>query len=289
MGDLGAFAGLFAASDLADVGEVFMNETDIEAGWLSPGFVLGRDTRLMFLDDALVGAGMVWSQKAWGTVHPEYRKRGLGMRLIEWTESAAASNRIGQSFIETLEDARALFVERGYELLYSSWILRYREDRHVPEVEPPAGITIRPMVIGEERAVYQLIEDAFNEWPHRTPTSFEEWRAESIERSDFDASLLRVAVDNGVVVGAVFGIHYPEEGWVNELAVLPSHRRRGIARALLASVFGEFRSRGQGLVGLNTDSRTGALDVYLGLGMELERTFVHYSKKLRDGSFPVKP
>lgn len=281
MQDLSAFVALFAASDLHDIGEVFLNESDIDAGWQAPGVDLRRETRLMYMGDVLVAAGMVYDWKAWGTVHPNYRGRGIGTRLVEWTERAAATDRIGQTLIETLDDARALLTGRGYRHLYTSWILRYRADRGVPDSPPPAGITIRPVEPSEERAAYRVVEDAFSEWPHRTPTTFEAWRAETVERSDFDPSLMRVALDGDRVVGSVFGIQYPEEGWVDELAVAMPYRRRGIGRALLASVFGEFRARGQGLVGLNTDSRTGALGMYLGLGMELDKTFVHYSKQLR--------
>lgn len=280
MEDLDAFIELFATSDRNDIGEQFLTRDDIEPSWQAPGFDLERHTRLMFLDRALVAAGMVIDRKAWGTVHPDFRGRGIGTRLIEWTERSATSDRIGQSVVETLEDARALFIGRGYESLYTSWVLRYDADHNVPDFPPPDGIVIRPVQASEERAAYQVIEDAFNEWPHRTPMTFEEWRADTVGRNDFDPSLLRVAVDGDHIVGSIFGIHYPEEGWVDELAVVRQHRRRGIARALLSSIFGEFRSRGQGLVGLNTDSRTGALDVYLGLGMELKVTFVHYSRHL---------
>ncbi|NNC41672.1 MAG: GNAT family N-acetyltransferase [Acidimicrobiia bacterium] len=280
--DLDAFVELFATSDRTDIGEQFLTRDDIEPSWEAPGFDGTRNTRLIYKGPVLVAAGMVLGRRAWGTVHPDFRGRNIGSRLIEWTEQAAASDRIGQSVIETLEDARALFIERGYETLYTSWVLRYDEDRNVPDSPPPAGIVIRPIHASEERAAYQVIEDAFNEWPHRTPLTFEEWRADTVERNDFDPSLLRVALDGNTIVGSIFGIHYPEEGWVDELAVARQYRRRGIARALLSSVFGEFRSRGQGVVGLNTDSRTGALDVYLGLGMELKLTFVHYSRQLKN-------
>ena len=37
---------------------------------------------------------------------------------------------------------------------------------------------------------------------------------------------------------------------------------------------------GERRVGLNTDSRSGALDLYCGLGLIIEHTFVHRSKLL---------
>jgi hypothetical protein len=45
-------------------------------------------------------------------------------------------------------------------------------------------------------------------------------------------------------------------------------------------LFEEFRARGFPAVGLSTDSRTGALDLYLELGMVVRDTFTHYSKLL---------
>jgi GNAT superfamily N-acetyltransferase len=74
---------------------------------------------------------------------------------------------------------------------------------------------------------------------------------------------------------------YPTEGWVEQLAVRADHRNLGIGRALLQTAFGELRRRGAPSLGLNTDSRTGALDLYLNIGMTLRDTYTHYSRLLR--------
>ncbi len=52
---------------------------------------------------------------------------------------------------------------------------------------------------------------------------------------------LVVAVDQGVVVGMVSGVHYvhPDkrpELWINELGVAPTHRQRGVGTALLRAL-----------------------------------------------------
>lgn len=52
---------------------------------------------------------------------------------------------------------------------------------------------------------------------------------------------LVVAVDDGLVVGMASGVHYvhpdkPAELWINEVGVAPTHRRRGIATALVKSM-----------------------------------------------------
>jgi GNAT superfamily N-acetyltransferase len=53
---------------------------------------------------------------------------------------------------------------------------------------------------------------------------------------------LAVAVDDGLVVGFVSAVHYAHpdkrypEMWINEVQVAPTHRRKGIARALLDQI-----------------------------------------------------
>jgi aminoglycoside 6'-N-acetyltransferase I len=61
---------------------------------------------------------------------------------------------------------------------------------------------------------------------------------------------LAVAVDDGVVVGFISAVHtvHPDdprpELWINEVGVAPSHRRRGLAGALLAAILERGRELG---------------------------------------------
>jgi ribosomal protein S18 acetylase RimI-like enzyme len=53
---------------------------------------------------------------------------------------------------------------------------------------------------------------------------------------------IAVAIDDGLVVGFASGVHYvhPDkrpELWINEVALAPTHRRRGLGRALLRALF----------------------------------------------------
>jgi len=58
-----------------------------------------------------------------------------------------------------------------------------------------------------------------------------------------------VTIDGGLVVGFVSGVHdvhpdKPPELWINEVAVAPTHVRRGIARSLLRLMFDAGRALG---------------------------------------------
>jgi mycothiol synthase len=151
--------------------------------------------------------------------------------------------------------------------------------RDIDHAGPPAGVRIRPFHDDEAHAVYRVVEDAFNEWEGRQPRTFDEWRSRTLDHPDFRPELLLVAVrDDEQVIGACVGMDYATEGWADQIAVVRDARGQGIARAMLAELFGRFRARGQHQLGLNTDSRTGALDLYLDLGMEVEHTFTHWRR-----------
>jgi ribosomal protein S18 acetylase RimI-like enzyme len=56
-----------------------------------------------------------------------------------------------------------------------------------------------------------------------------------------DRHHLVVAVDDGIVVGFVSGVHYvhpdkPPELWIDEVGVAPSHQRRGIGQQVLRAM-----------------------------------------------------
>lgn len=83
---------------------------------------------------------------------------------------------------------------------------------------------------------------------------------------------LAVAFDGDLVVGAASAVHYihpdkPPELWVNEVAVAPSHRGRGIARVLLRALFARGQEVGCGSAWVVTErSNTAAMRLYAALG-----------------------
>ena len=121
---------------------------------------------------------------------------------------------------------------------------------------------------GELRAVHQVIEDAFNEWPDRLPYPFEDWIVSFAERTADDAWQLRVVTDpSGAVVGVCSLVLSEDTAYVHQLAVCRAERGRGLAQALLADGFANGRAHGATVSELSTDSRTGALPLYERLGM----------------------
>jgi ribosomal protein S18 acetylase RimI-like enzyme len=97
-----------------------------------------------------------------------------------------------------------------------------------------------------------------------------------MQRPGFEPWHLRVVTDDkGVVVGAASLVTSDDVGFVEKLAVHRDHRHQGLGQALLADVFSEARAHGATKSELSTDSRTGALDLYEKVGMEVTSVWVN--------------
>lgn len=126
--------------------------------------------------------------------------------------------------------------------------------------------------------VHRVIDDAFSVWPERERVPYEDWSAEFTEGDDAAPWQRRVVRDPGGEVVGVAMVVASEDGvvWVNQLAVRSDRRSEGLGRALLADSFAEGRRRGLARAALATDSRTGALPLYEGVGMVVTGTFRDY-------------
>jgi ribosomal protein S18 acetylase RimI-like enzyme len=80
----------------------------------------------------------------------------------------------------------------------------------------------------------------------------------------------------GRPVGAAFLVGHDDIS-VSVLAVDADHRRRGVARQLLAAARTTAHDRGAAQVRMTTDCNATALEIYQRLGMTVERTFTHWA------------
>jgi GNAT superfamily N-acetyltransferase len=169
--------------------------------------------------------------------------------------------------------------------MHHSWVLELPAGAPLPARELPDGVVLRPIVSGrDERAAFDVIENAFSEWPDREPSSFEDWAPGVVGRGGFEPWHLIVAerrtADGAELVGACHLILTGDEGWVNQVATRNDVRGQGIGQALLGAAFGAARERGATRFGLSTDSRTGALGLYERVGMRVRLSFTHWVKDL---------
>jgi mycothiol synthase len=159
-------------------------------------------------------------------------------------------------------------------------------DGELEEPAWPEGIAARRFRPGEERRVHEATNAAFAEEWYFDPLPFDEWWRRKTGRPTFAPELWWLAEDGDELAG--FSLNgwsssgEPQCGWVDSLGVLPGYRRRGLGAALLRQSFRDLRDRGATRVGLGVDAQneTGAVRLYEGVGMHVQRRMTTWEKTL---------
>jgi mycothiol synthase len=279
--DAAATFAVVAAAEEHDTGEVAVELEDIESDWQRPSFDLATESVGVFDGDLLVAAGEVYrGRRSEASVHPQHRGRGIGTWLVRWAEDCARRSGgtvVGQTVFEG-SSGEALFRSLGYHEGWTSWVLEVPSGSAIEPQRLPDGYRLRDFVPGrDDEAAFRVIEDAFNEWPDRQPSTLGDWTARTTQRPGFEPWQLRLTeTPDGQVVGAAFTILAGDCGYIDQLAVRADQRGRGLARAMLVDAFERARDRGVTRSELATDSRTGALPLYQHVGMEVTKTYRHW-------------
>jgi GNAT superfamily N-acetyltransferase len=285
LSDTQAVCQVLAAAELADLGSSTVDVDDVLGDWQRPSFDPATDSLGIFKGDMMIGCNEVYKgTRALGGVHPAHRNRGVGTALVVWAEGHARSKGAATLGFDMLERSTgpALLRRRGYQHHWTSWTLKLRPgdditgDRTVPQ-----GVTIRPMRPGEEQATFQIVEDSFNEWEGRQPSTYADWAAPTLLRPGFEPWHALVAAQGEEVLGACMLGVSGDLAWVRELAVRRDQRGRGLGRLLLIEAFDRGRAAGATEFELATDTRTGALGLYESVGMKIATTYLHFTLQLR--------
>lgn len=288
-GDAHAVLDLVAAAETLDAGEAAIEVEDIQGSWARPSFDLATESIGIWDGGRLAASGDVFKgRRAEAAVYPDYRGRGLGTWLATWLEDCArsrGSRLVGQS-VPGGSSAEDFFRARGYREGWTSWVLQLPQDATIEAQPLPEGYALRDFVLGERggedaRTAFQLVEDAFNEWPDRDPATFEDWAARAVGRPGFEPWQIRFVADPaGEAVGVCFTVLAGSTGYVEQIAVRNDQRGLGLARALLVDAFARARDHGATVSELATDSRTGALGLYEHVGMHVTQTWRHWMTDL---------
>ena len=130
----------------------------------------------------------------------------------------------------------------------------------------PAGYRVRTFATDDAPAVHRLLEAGYARGGGDVG-AFEAWWPSLRDDDEFAPDLCFLAVDARQDIAGVAQCW--TSAFIKDLVVHPGVRRRGIATALLGSVFWEFRRRGMRHVDLKVqlDNPTGAVRLYKALGM----------------------
>lgn len=268
-----------------------------------------RDILLAEIDGALVAYARVFWQdlvdggrayENFGFVDPKWRRRGIGTALHRRNEArireiAAGHPGIAPKWLASerqhLDDGASALLERdGYAAVrwFHDMVVTSLDAIEAPPL--PAGLEVRPVTRDQYRPIWEAAAEAFRDHWGEQEWSEEDWRRFEADPDNADPAFWRIAWDGDEVAGVVTTIVPVEENerharrrvYVSGVSVRRPWRRRGLARALLASSLVAAREAGftSASLGVDADSPTGATALYTSLGFRPERSFVAYRKAL---------
>jgi mycothiol synthase len=234
-------------------------------------------------------------------VHPDHRRRGIGRRLLAWTEArrlelATADDLAGSApdrprrFMSFNNDGDAggdvLLRAAGYEPFRQFFSMRRPDLEDLPGDALPAGLEIRPIPNEPDaiRAVVRADNEAFAD--HFGSVDDEDVVfAQIVEDPETDTSLWLVAFDGDEVAGGVLnGIHADGDGvpvgWLDSVFTRRPWRQRGLARALIARSLVLLRDRGvaSAALGVDASNPNQALGLYESCGFRRASSTTSYRK-----------
>ncbi|MGH2445030.1 MAG: GNAT family N-acetyltransferase [Candidatus Limnocylindria bacterium] len=235
-----------------------------------------------------------------GFVHPSWRRRGIGTAMHRHNEALlreiaaghpdVAPKWLASGSVDADPGNTALLRGNGYEAA------RFFYDMVAPSLDGivappmPDGLELRPVLREEYRRIWEASADAFRDHWGEQEWVEEDWRRFEADPDNADPRLWRIGWDGDEVAGVIVTNvetdanerYGRSQVYVDSVSVRRPWRRRGLARALLASSLVAARDEGFTSAGLDVDtnSPTGATDLYRSLGFVPERTFTAYRKPL---------
>lgn len=290
---------LLDASESADCGEPRRHEWDLATVTRDPDFDLDHNAWLITAGGSIAAAGWVWMPLPTGEitadhyVHPDHRGRGLGDALLDTIEGRAVelaancASEASPALLEWCEDVKrqrlSSLVARGFLKSREYFSMRLDLRGALATSELPPGIEVRPLRLGpEERLVHAADQEAFAQHHLFEVKAFEDWRRHVLERPDSDPSLWLIAWDGDQVAGFLAATSRDDGALIDDFAVRPAWRGRGVGLGLLLAEFSLLRRRGVDVVRLFVDAQnvTRAAALYEKAGMQVERRFDVMQKAL---------
>lgn len=234
-----------------------------------------------------------------GRVHPDYRGKGIGERLLTWMERQAKNqlNTIARRrklvlrilFYDRNEDAISLFVKLGYRFQYTEEELEFNLQKIPPDFQLPDKMKINHWKSENANDFYRAYQVSF---ATRTKMLMEEtaWRHHFANPNDDgflqDLSIL-VTRENQAIA---FAVCHSEElqidqnsriVWITQMGVHSKWRNQGIGSALLSDLLRRFINYDFQMAKLSVNiDNPGAKALYEKVGFKLCKRFTLYRKEI---------
>jgi len=228
---------------------------------------------------------------------PQHRGKGIEEVMLNWAEtrlrSISMANGHGgdRSFASDtfghMNFKVDLYEKQGYiPERYFHFMKRSLSDV-IPERDLPEGIEVRPVTPDQHRKIWAAANEAF----------LDHWGVNELSEADYQAfiqsrwfqpQLWQVAWEGDEVVGSVQNfiddlenIEFDRKrGYTEGISVRRPWRKRGIAAALIVRSMRMHKALGMDEValGVDTESLTGALDLYSNLGYQVFKNIIVFRK-----------
>ncbi|NIK61221.1 GNAT family N-acetyltransferase [Kribbella shirazensis] len=203
-------------------------------------------------------------------VRPEYRRRGIGTRLLEATHANLRA--AGATTARVFADPRAV-----------GWAARfgYRQTRQVhyagidprkvpPQPEAPSAVHLVPLSDVDPHLLYAADMVAQRTKPGDAKISsrpYDEWLAAVWNSQDTVLDLSMAAIHQGEVVAFTLGLGDHTKIWSKMTSTMPQYRGRGLAKLVKAAALHRAADAGvEGAYTANYDGNTPMLAVNEWLG-----------------------
>jgi len=234
------------------------------------------DTHVIEADGSLAAFAILWQGYALGMlVHPA-RQGQLEPRLLDWAERRHAAGTTERRMVVLSRDddtfLRDLLEQRGYQIRDEELRMGRDLGGDLPDLSPPAGITIRPLASDAELDDWlALYAEAFGPRPNK----LRHWRAMRADPDHRPALDLVAVASDGRLAGFCYcsiagfeASNLPNApGRTEPIAVSGHARGQGLGRALVVAGLRALQHEGASAVLLTTEAdNAGAHRLYSSLG-----------------------
>jgi mycothiol synthase len=237
-----------------------------------------------------------------GLLIPQWRCKGVSSVMLNWiekrlreigtTHSPELPKHFQAGCFEFQTDRTELLEWAGYQpIRYFEQMVRPSLE-NIPNFELPDGISIRPVLPENYRAIWDVLVETSRDWwgaSSLTEESYQTWLA---NKAYFQPHLWQIAWDDSkdTIVGHVLTfIHDAENkqnqrqrGYTEAIGVIRSWRKRGVASALIVRSLQAQKAAGmtESALGVDSANPSGANRLYEQCGFQAVKRSIVFSKPL---------